>query len=328
MPRTLLCLCCVILASAAEDALTRLPPLPRLTLTATAQPPFDPLAGTALAPGVRIVPGVRVVLDGMIQIDKGPVDGMEVLACLSEGKTHEALIRLKATDGAVVKAAVLAAFGLPDGRPAEEGSGVPARGTPMRLTALWRDEDGAWLQADAATLVRDRTADRAFPALPWVHTGSRVLLIAEQGPDGKNVRRERFMLDSTRSLAVVYDEPDALLASPFPYAEQDARFEANSAVLPPPKTPVHLVLSPAEAVLTLRLDPAGQLSLAGKNLDDAALAATLRGAFAAPAKPAHHAVTVRTAASLGDELVVAARARILAAAATATAWTVPLFQPE
>lgn len=328
MHRLLICLLVTGAATAADDALSRLPLLPRLEITATAQPPFDPLAGTALAPGVRVVPGTRVVLDGMIQVDKGPVDGLEVLACLSEGKTHETLIRLKAADGAVVKAAVLAAFALPDGKPAAENSGIPARGTPMRLAVLWRDEDGAWRQADAATLIRDRTLDRAFPALPWVHTGSRILLISEPGPDGKNIRRERFMLDSTRSLAVNYDEPDALLASPFPYAEQDARFEANSSLVPPPKTPVHLVISPAETVLSLHLDPAGQLALDGKPLDDAALAAALRTAFAAPAKPAHHAVTVRTPAGISDDLVVATRARILAAAAAGAAWAVPVFQPE
>lgn len=328
MIRTLLCLVVVALVTAADDALSRLPVLPRSEVTATAQPPFDPQAGTALAPGVRIVPGVRVVLDGAIQVDKGPVDGLEVLACLSEGKTHEALIRLKASDGAVVKAAVLAAFGLPDGRPAEENRGVPARGSPVRLSVLWRDEDGAWRQADAATLVRDRTSDRAFPALPWVHTGSRVLLITEQGADGKNVRRERFMLDSTRSVAVNYDEPDALLASPFPYAEQDGRFEANSALVPPPKTQVHLVISLAETVLAVHLDPAGQLTRDGKILDDAALVAALRDAFAVTAKPAHHAVTVRSAASLGDDLVVDVRARILWAAAKAAVWATPVFQPE
>jgi len=154
------------------------------------------------------------------------------------------------------------------------------------------------------------------------------MLIAEQGPDGKPVRRERFMLDSTRSLAVNYDEPDALLASPFPCADQDTRFEANSAICPPPGTKVHLAISLAETVLQLRLLADGTLQRDGAVLADPALGLALAGAFADPAAPAHRAVTVRTAVGVGDDLVVAARTRILTAAAAAKAWCVPLFQPE
>jgi hypothetical protein len=320
--------CCLLTASltAGEaDPLAALPMPPRPLPASHASAPWDPLSGTQLAPGVRLVPGERVVLEGAFQVDKGPVDGLEVLACLREGKTHETLIRLIASDGALIKAAGLAAFGLPDGRPAEESRGVPARGTPVRLTLLWRDEDGGWRSADAATLVRDRGTDRAFPPLPWVWTGSRMVLVTENGPDGKPVRRERFMLDSTRSVAVNYDEPDALLASPFPCASEDQRFEANSAIAPPPRTVVHLAITRAETVLELRLAADGGLAAGAGPLDDAALTTALAAAFA---KPVHHAITVRTAAGVGDDLVVAARKRLLAIASAAQVWAVPLFTAE
>jgi len=334
MLRAPLCLLAAALIFAADETgangLGLLPAPAKPAVATAAAPPFDPAAGTELAPGagVRLVKDQRVVLDGAIQVDKGPVDGLEVLACLREGKTHETLVRLAVADGAVVKAAMLAAFGAADGRPAGENSAIPARGTPMRLTLLWKDEDGAWRWIDAASLVRDRRTDRPFPPLPWVYTGSRVLLIAEQGPDGRTVRRERFMLDTTRSVAVNYDEPDALLASPFPCADQDARFEVNSSLCPPPGTRVHLAIAPAESVLQLRLDATGALARDGTVLDDATLAAALAGAFAGTAKPAHHAVAIRTAVGTGDDLVVAARARLLAAAAAAQVWCVPLFQAE
>jgi hypothetical protein len=198
----------------------------------------------------------------------------------------------------------------------------------VSLTVLWKDEDGAWRWSDAACLVRDRRTDRPYPPLPWVWTGSRMLLVSESGPDGKVVRRERFMLDSTRSLAVNFDEPDALLASPFPNANEDARFEVNTAIAPPARTKVWLSLKPAETVLQLRLTPDGQLAGEGPVLDDQALAAVLAGAFGGAATPAHRAVFVRTANGVGDDQVVATRARVLAAAAAAKAWTVPLFVPE
>ncbi len=324
------CCCCLAgyLAAADADPLAALPPLPRPVPMTADKPPFDPTAGTALAPWLRIVPGTRVVLDGEVLMDRGPTDGLEVFACLREGKTHESFIRLVGDAGDVVKAAGIAALGLGDGRPAEENSGVPARGTPVRLTVLWRDVDGGWHWCDAANLVRDRSTDQPYPALPWVWTGSRMLLITENGPEGKPVRREHFMLDSTRSLAVNYDEPDALLASPFPNANEDGRFEVNSGISPIPGTKLHLALSTAETVLQLRLLPDGQLSLNDAVLDGPALAAALATAFGATATPPHRAVFVRTANGVGDELVVAARTRILAAAATAKAWAVPLFVPE
>lgn len=334
MPKLLLCCSCLIavcaLAAAVpeSDALAALPELPRPQLQTGPAPPFDPRAGTALAPWVRLVPGSRVVLDGTVQIDRGPSDGLEVFACLREGKTHESFIRLDGDTGDVVKAAGIAALGLADGRPAEENRGVPARGTPLRLTVLWKDEDGAWRWSDAACLVRDRHTDRAYPPLPWLWTGSRMLLINEAGVDGKAVRRERFMLDSTRSLAVNYDEPDALLASPFPNASEDQRFEVNSALAPPPRTALHLALSPAETVLQLRLLPDGRIERDGTVLDLPALSAALAAVFGVAATPPHRAVFVRTANGVGDDLVVAARARILAAAAAGKAWTVPLFVPE
>lgn len=323
--RRTLAACLIACALAAADPLAGLPALPRPQPQSAAQPPFDPAAGVVLSPGVRLVAGERIVLDGSFLFDKGPTDGLEVLACLREGKTHESLLRLAATTGDVIKAAGLAAFGLPDGRPAEENRGVPARGTPVRLTVLWRDEDGSWRWIDASCLVRDRDTDRPFPPLPYVWTGSRMLLITETGPDGKPVRRERFMLDSTRSLAVNYDEPDALIASPFPCAAEDQRFEANSAICPVPGTAAHLAISPAPVVLQLRLAADGAISRDGAPLDDAALSAALAAAFAGPQQPPHHGVLVRTAVGVGDDTVVAARARILAAAAAGRAWAAPLF---
>ncbi|MCX8039660.1 MAG: YdjY domain-containing protein [Planctomycetota bacterium] len=307
----------------AGDPLAALPALPPPQPQRGAQAPWDPLAGHAIAPWLRFVPGERVVFDGVLQIERGPSDGLEVLACLREGKTHEALIRLHGDEGELAKAALLAAFGLSDGRPAEEGRGIPARGTPLRLTVLWRDEDGQWCWIDAACLVRDRHSDRPFPPLPWVWTGSRFLTVRERLPDGSERLRQRFMLSVTRSLAVNYDEPDALLASPFPCADEDHRFEAYSALTPPRGTALHLVVRPAERVLQLALAADGTLHQGEEAVDDAALSAALRAAFAG--SPPHHAVFVRAPAAVGDETVLAARQRLLAAAAAAGVWAVPLF---
>ncbi|MBA2480580.1 MAG: hypothetical protein H0V44_07955 [Planctomycetes bacterium] len=307
---------------AAADPLAGLPVLAK-TLPATVDAPE---AKEEVAPGVRMVRNERVVLDGTFIIDKGPVDGMEVLACLKDGKTHEALIRLQTTNGQLVKFAVMAALGLPDGVPAPEGSGLPARGTPVRVRALWKDDLGAWRSIDVSCLVRDRVIDRGYPPLPFTYTGSRFQVVQEPGPDGSPVRHEKFMLDTTRSVIASFDEPDALLASPFPGAIQDARFEANSALLPPVDTPVQVVIERTELPLALGLDDQGQLtSAAGDVLDDAGLGAELAKHFGAGTEPGLRAVGVRVARSVDRGLDVAARSRILSAAAAAKAWVVPVF---
>lgn len=307
-----------VLPGTASDPLHLLPLLSK----PKPQPAPDLPTLEELAPGVRIARNACVVLDGTILFDQGPVDGLEVFADLKDGKNHEALIRLNTTLGQLVKAACIAALGLADGQGAAETSGIPARGTPVSLRVRWQDAQGRTLDVAASSLVRDRVVDQPYPALPWVYTGSRIEQVYQNGPDGHPLKREVFMLDATRSVAVNFDEPDALLASPFPGADVDLRFEANSAICPPPGTSVQLVIAPVELPLTLKLAADGQLSGAGGAvLDHAALVAAFAKLADAPLK----AVGVTVAASTERRRDVAARAAILAAAAEAKVWLTPVF---
>lgn len=313
----------------APDPLLALPALPKPELAT-----IEPLAKGEQLPGVagvHYVLGERVILDGSTNIDRGPVDGLEVFACLKDGKTHEALIRLDATGGQWVKFACIRALGLEaDGMPAAEGSGVPARGTPVRVRVDWKDEDGKTRVVDASCLVRDRIMNRAYPPLPFVYTGSRFQVIQEQGPDGTTKRKERFMLDSTRSIAVNFDEPDALLASPFPGAVDDSRFEANSAIAPPAGTAIELLIEKAQLPFMLDMDETGALSHEGRPhheaLNDPALGDVLAANYGPALAPdALRAVGVKVRRSVDRSLDVAVRARVLAAAAAAKVWVVPVF---
>ena len=306
----------------ADDFLAALPVLPK----PKPQPAIPAEAGELLAPGVTVIRGKALRLTGRINLDQGPTDGMEVLVCLREGKTHEALIRLEATSGVTVKAGLLAAFGPPDGQPAPEGKGQPARGVPVQVTVEWLDRPGYRVQVAASNLVRDRVTDCPFPALPWVVTGSRFETIRFANADGSVQEREQFMLDSTRSVAVNFDEPDALLASPFPIANNDQRFEANSALCPLAGTEVVVTVAPCPLPLTLDLDANGQLLHETKPLDDAGLGALLAQHYGTTASPLVRAVGVRVDADLPHRIDVAARSQILTAAAAAKAWVVPVFQ--
>lgn len=309
------------LAAAEADALAGFPVLPRPLPVAQAA-----AGGEELAPGIHRQRDQFVALDGVLIIDHGPVDGLEVLACLKDGKTHEALVRLDTTHGQLIKAACIEALGLTqDGQPADEGGGIPARGTPVRLEVRWTGEDGKAVAIDASSLVRDRVTDRPYPALPYIYTGSRFLTIRGTDPQGQPINRQQFMLDSTRSVAVNFDEPDALFASPYPGAATDQRFETHSAICPPAGTRVQLVISRCVLPLELTQDATGALSAEGAVLDDAALSALLAKVYRPEAAPGLRAVGIRVNVAIERSHDLVTRSRILRLATQAGVWAVPVF---
>jgi len=321
-------ICALVLPLAAEDR----PSDPLARLPAVARP--TPVAAAALGDLATVAPGIAtavdaVVLDGRTLFESGPVDGLEVVACLEGGKYHESLVRLATGNGQLVKFAVIRVLGLDDGQSPAEGSGQPARGVAVRVLLQWRTiaDPTTWVELDVSCLVRDRVSDSAYPALPFIYTGSRMQAVSETGPDGKPVKRDRFMLDNTKSVVVAFDEPDALIASPFPGADVDQRFEANSAVTPPPGTEVRLVIRRAQLPLTLVMDADGVLRAApgAPALGDAALREALARAYAADS-PGLKAVGVRVLDPATDHAKdVAVRQRILEAAIAAKVWAVPVF---
>ena len=58
------------------------------------------------------------------------------------------------------------------------------------------------------------------------------------------------MLAVTKSVVVNFDEPDALIASPYPTAGRITLFEVNSAVAPAKGRPVYFVFQPATLLPT------------------------------------------------------------------------------
>jgi len=290
-----------------------------------APPPAEPVTvdpprgDTPMAEGVAITPGERVVLDGTVLFDQGPLDGLEVLACLHGGKKHESLALLTTGNAQLVKAAFIAALDLGrDGLPAQEMSAVPARGIPVGVYAVWQPdrflEPDRWVRLPASPLVRYRHTDQPFAPLPWIWTGSEFQVIEQDVPGKGLVRRERFMLEVTRSVAVNFDEPHALFASPFPVAAEDLAFEVHSKVAPREGSPIKLVFTPCELPLTLELDAAGELRHEGAVLDDVTLTALLAEIYAGA--PEWYAVGVRAqvpgpqGAGVSDQAVVDARTRL------------------
>jgi hypothetical protein len=313
----------LLTAGDADYALSQLPTVPRAKPTKLT----NPLALKEFAPGVQVAIGQAVGLSGTLILDQGPVDGLEVLACLATGKTHESLVRLDAASGQLVKAAFIAALGLNDGMPAPESSSIPGRGTPLRVELEWEplDQPGTWFTIDASCFIRDRITDQSYPSLPFIFTGSRFVKIDEAAQDGRPIKQERFMLDNTKSVINIVDEPDALLASPSPGSNFDKHFEVNSGISPPANSKVRLLITKTTMPLTLFMDAGGVLLAAGQPLDDQALQVLLTQHFGPGTTPNHYAVNIMVEATTARELDVAARSRVLAAAAKAQVWTVPIF---
>lgn len=311
-------------APTLPNPLMALPQLPR------AKPKIIP-APTALkefAPGVVVSIGQAVALTGTVIIDQGPVDGLEALACLTTGKTHESLVRLDAANGQLVKAAFIAALGVTDGMSAPEYTGHPGRGLPLRVMIEWESSDipSTWHAIDASSLIRDRTTDKGYPALPFIYTGSRFMMVDENAPDGRVQRKERFMLDNTKTVVGIVDEPDALLASPFPGAAVDKHFEVFSAICPSAGSKVRLVFTKITLPLILKMNASAELFVADLPVSDVALEALLTKHYGQGAEPELRAVTVLVDRATPRDQDIIARARILAAAAKAKAWVVPVFQ--
>jgi len=111
-----------------------------------------------------------------------------------------------------------------------------ASGDEIMIEVRWKDKEGKIQHSDARNWIRD-VKTKQPPAKTWVFGGSR---FADDGEGGK-----RFMADGGEFVCVL-NNPMAMLDLPLVSAGaiEDRSFEANLAALPPPGTPVTIVLSP------------------------------------------------------------------------------------
>ena len=231
----------------------------------------------------------------------------------------------------MVKTAFLLALALEDGQVTSEESGIPARGTPLRVVVRWQPDmlmfPDRWVEVDASQLIFNRGFQRGYPPLPYIYTGSHMQVVPVHTEEGKVVQQERFMLNNSKSIAVNYDESDALIASPFPEAGRDMMFEVYSRLAPRPGTDVQLSFSRAKLPLTLFANEQGELRLEadGDVLDDNALQDQLRKAYHVDAQPNLSAVAIQVPAESPRQLDENLRIRILKAAVAAKSWVVPVF---
>jgi hypothetical protein len=140
----------------------------------------------------------------------------------------------------VVHAALLA-LGAQPGHPAQvEPKFEPASGSEISIEVRWKDKQGARRQARAQDWIRDVKTKKAMD-LNWVFAGSKMW---KDESTGKNV----YLADSAGDFISVLNLPNTTLDLPIRSAGalESRLFEAFTERLPPPHTPVTLVLKPVK----------------------------------------------------------------------------------
>ncbi len=136
--------------------------------------------------------------------------------------------------------AQLLLLGAKPGHPAyyndKEDKTTVADGNEVAIELRWKDKNGKTQSADARTWIRDAKTKKS-PAVNWVFAGSRMV----KDEDGKSA-----FLGNSGDFICVLNNPIAMFDLPILSAGaiDNRMFEPNPDVMPPPETPVTIVLKP------------------------------------------------------------------------------------
>ncbi len=175
-----------------------------------------------------------VVLVGVVCQQQVP---LELFACVRGSKEHEAALSIP-TKAAFVHAALLA-VGAEPGSPVQfRPKYVPANGSEIEITCIWKDAQGKRHTARAQDWVRNVKTGKSLE-YPWVFGGSRF----QKNP----VTGEMYyQADADGDLICVSNFPGAMLDLPIQSTSSDADllFEGFAERIPPRGTPVTVILTP------------------------------------------------------------------------------------
>lgn len=175
-----------------------------------------------------------VVLIGVVCQRQSP---LELFACLRNSKEHEAVLSVP-TKAAFVHAALLA-VGAEPGSPVQfRPQYVPASGSEIEITCVWKDAKGQRQTARAQDWIRNVKTGKALE-YPWVFAGSRFQKNTVTG-------ETYYQADADGDLICVSNFAGALLDLPIQSTASDSEllFEAFTEHIPPRGTPVTLILAP------------------------------------------------------------------------------------
>ncbi len=189
---------------------------------------LDPVKPLWLDPGNK-----RVVMVGQVCQTDAP---LEMFACLRNTKEHEAVVTVDVVAMAVH--AGLLHLGAKVGGPVRFDPGyVPASGTEIEVTILWKNQQGERQTARAQDWILDPETGQAM-AHPWVFAGSGFWEDERTG--------QKYYQADGGDFICVSNFPSAMLDLPIESSQADSQllFRAFTERIPPLGTPVTLVLTP------------------------------------------------------------------------------------
>jgi hypothetical protein len=175
----------------------------------------------------------RIVMVGQVCQRSAP---LELFACLKNTKDYEAVVSVD-VEAATVHAGLLA-VGAKAGHPARWNPNyVPATGTEIEVTVVWKDKDGKPQTARAQDWVLDIQTKKAM-TYPWVFAGSGFWKDEETG--------RKYYLAEGGDFICVSNFPSAMMDLPIESSQSNdaLMFRPFTERIPPLGTPVTLLLTP------------------------------------------------------------------------------------
>jgi hypothetical protein len=181
--------------------------------------------GTAILDKV----GGSIAVPGKVNMQEGLI---EVFACTSRGKLHEAALELDVEP--IHLQTALLAMGLEYGRAlSEQGEARRPEGDPVEVWVSWGQGSSAqkWRAED---LVWDTQQGKPMRHVEWVFSGSQII-------------NGTFMAGVEGQIVTTYHDPFTILDNPLEAGADDTVYEAYKDRLPPPGTPVEVTFVDARA---------------------------------------------------------------------------------
>jgi hypothetical protein len=174
----------------------------------------------------------QVVMVGQVCLTEGL---LEVFACLKGTKEHEAVVTVD-IEAAKAHAALLR-VGADAGSPVRWDPYVPAKGSEIGVSVVWKDKDGKRQSARAQEWIYDTEKEKAME-YSWVFAGSGFWVDEETG-------QTRYRAEGGE-LICVSNFASAMLDLPIESSQANASlmFKAYTERIPPLGTPVTLLLKP------------------------------------------------------------------------------------
>jgi hypothetical protein len=196
-------------------------------------------------PGVVVRPGVPAVeLAARVCIDAG---WLEQVACMEGTRTHESLVVPQAMPSEIHAALLMAGFepGHPGTWRLDDNDDIvfsAPEGAPLEVLVRY-ERDGAFVEEPIARWIRDHRGRREFPDEPWVFSGSRF----DPNPEWMDPG-EHYVADMTGSVIGLVTFGDEVVGFSRVLADQEdvqpAEWEVDTDAIPPPDTPVTIILRP------------------------------------------------------------------------------------